>query len=165
MRPFVPGSSVLILALLVSCGGGGGGDDPTPPAADVTPPTVPANVTATAQSSTQVLVSWSASTDAGTGVAGYRVFRDGSATVLATVTATNYTDNTAAAGTTYGYTVRAFDGATPANVSAASAPAIATTPPPSAGNGGLDSRPANASCVAGEAPAVSLAVQRASSKL
>ena len=56
-------------------------------------PSVPAGVTATAQTPTQILVSWTASTDAGTGVAGYRVFRDGSNAALATVTTTTYTDN------------------------------------------------------------------------
>ena len=55
----------------------------------------------------------------------------------------------------------AFDAATPPNVSAASAAASATTggTPPV---GGLDGRPANATCLAGDPPSttVSLAVQR-----
>ena len=52
---------------------------PAAPGVDTTPPSVPANVTAVAQSATQVLVSWSASTDA-SGIGGYRVFRNGGAT-------------------------------------------------------------------------------------
>ena len=49
----------------------------TPAAADTTAPTVPSSLTATAVSSTQINLSWSASTDV-VGVTGYRVYRDGS---------------------------------------------------------------------------------------
>jgi glucose/arabinose dehydrogenase len=126
----------VLVSYLAGCGGGGGGYSPSPPTpappapppADTTPPTVPQGLTATAQSATQIALTWTASTDAGTGVAGYRVFRDAGATAIATVTATNYTDASLAAATNYTYTVRAFDGATPANESAASAAASATTP-------------------------------------
>ena len=45
-------------------------------APDTIPPTVPANVLATAFSSTQINITWSASTD-NVGVAGYRIFRNG----------------------------------------------------------------------------------------
>jgi fibronectin type 3 domain-containing protein len=86
-------------------------------------------VAATAQTPTQVLVSWTASTDAGTGVAGYRVYRDGSMVALASVTTTSYTDNAVVANTLYSYTVRAFDAATPPNESALSGSVSATTPP------------------------------------
>ena len=115
--------------LLAGCGGGGGGGQTMPPPViDTTAPTIPAGVTATAQAATQILVSWTVSTDAGTGVAGYHVYRDGGATALATVTATSYTDNSVLPSTLYSYTVRAFDGATPPNESVASAAASATTP-------------------------------------
>ena len=109
--------------LLVACGGGDDNEapppppPPPPPAADTTAPSVPAGVTAAAQSTTSIAVTWTASTDAGTGVAGYRVFRDAAATPIATVTVTNYTDTGLAAATNYSYTVVAFDAATPANVS------------------------------------------------
>jgi uncharacterized repeat protein (TIGR03806 family) len=145
-RPRMPRSAAgipvtaLLVLLLAACGG----DEPASPSAmDTTAPTVPAGITLTVSSPPQILVSWSASTDAGTGVAGYRVYRDGSATALATVTTTNYTDTTVAAGATYAYAVRAFDGATPANESAPSgavsvtlppAPVIDTTPPSVPGN-------------------------------
>ena len=60
----------------------------------------------------------------------------------------------------------AFDAATPANVSAASAAASATTSgtPPV---GGLDGRPSNTTCLAGDPPSstVSIAVQRAFASL
>ncbi|MEJ0086350.1 MAG: PQQ-dependent sugar dehydrogenase [Pseudomonadota bacterium] len=132
---------------------------PAAPVADTTPPSVPAGVTAVAQSSTQVRVSWSASTDA-SGIGGYHVFRNGGATAIATVTATNYTDGGLTASTAYTYTVSAFDTATPVNESALSGPVSATTAAPSAG--GLDGRPANATCLAGDPPStnISIAVQR-----
>ena len=70
--------------LLSACGGGGDSMPRRPrrrrhPPADTTAPTVPAGVTAAAQSATSILVSWTASTDA-SGISGYRVFRDGGAT-------------------------------------------------------------------------------------
>jgi glucose/arabinose dehydrogenase len=142
MRTFAPRLAVCLfsnalLLLAAGCSGGGGGSTPlpapsAPPAGDATPPTVPSNVTAVAQSATSILVSWTASTDAGAGLAGYRVFRDGGATPVATVNAptTTFTDNGLTAATQYSYTVAAFDLATPtANVSAASAAATATTNP------------------------------------
>jgi hypothetical protein len=56
------------------------------------------------------------------------VFRDGAAAAIATVTQPSYLDAGLVANTRYSYTVRAFDGATPVNESAGSAPAGATTP-------------------------------------
>ena len=101
-----------------ACGGGGG---------DTQPPTVPQNLTATAATATQVTLSWTPSTDNGGGaVAGYRIYRDGVA--LATAITPSFTDNGAVAGTTYVYRVTAFDNASPANESAQSTQASATTP-------------------------------------
>ncbi len=138
-------------------------DNPPPP--DTAPPTVPQGLIATAVSPTQINLTWQASTDTGTGVAGYRVFRNGGTSPVATVTTTSYSDTGLTAATQYTYTVRAFDRASPANVSADSAPASATTQ--SAPTSGLDSRPNNTSCVAGDRPQISttLAVQRAFSSL
>src|SRR5207342_1909318 len=79
---------------------------------EVTAPSTPTGLTATAVSSTQINLAWNASTDTGgSGLAGYRVFRDSNPTPLVTVVATNYTDNSVAAATQYSYVVRAFDGA------------------------------------------------------
>jgi len=132
-------AAMMSLGFLLSACGGGDSAPPTaqpvqPPAADTTPPTVPAGVTAVAQSATSVLVSWTASTDA-SGISGYRVFRDAGATPLSTVTTTSFTDTGLTASTTYDYTVIAVDGATTPNVSAASPAASAATPaaPPPAG--------------------------------
>ena len=133
---------------------------PVAPVIDSTPPTAPAGLTATAQSATQILLSWNASSD-GSGIGGYRIYRDAGGTPIATVQSTTYTDNGLSAGTTYSYTVRAFDSASPPNTSAASALASATTSG-SGGVAGLDARPGNSSCLAGDAPVndVSIAVQR-----
>jgi len=160
------GLGVLALAaLLVACGGGGGGayvppPPPPPPPADTTAPSVPGGLSAVAQSSTQIIVSWTASTDA-SGISGYNVYRNGGTTPVATVQTTNYTDSGLGAATTYAYTVSAVDTATPANTSAQSASISATT---LAGTpvGGLDARPANTTCLAGDPPSstVALTVQR-----
>ena len=118
------------MLLLAGCSSGPGGSDspPPPPTADTTPPTVPVGIAVTALSPTSLRINWTASTDAGAGVAGYRVYRDGGTTALASVTTNSYTDNTVQANSTYGYQVRAFDAATPANESALSAEALGTTP-------------------------------------
>ncbi|MFT3912963.1 MAG: PQQ-dependent sugar dehydrogenase [Anaeromyxobacteraceae bacterium] len=128
--------------------------------ADTTPPSVPAGLTATALSPSRVTLAWSPSTDEGAGVGGYEVLRGG--TVLATVAAplASFEDATVAAGTGYTYTVRAFDRATPPNVSAPSAPAQVTTPSPT-DQPGLDGRPANPTCIAPARPSAGAGVQLA----
>jgi chitodextrinase len=98
------------------------------PVFDFTPPSVPANVVATPQSSTSIALSWSPSTDA-SGIAEYRIYRDGGAAPVGTVQTTSFTDTGLAPGTAYSYTVRAVDGALFPNVSGNSDPATATTPP------------------------------------
>ena len=90
---------------------------------DTTPPSVPANVAATAISSTQISVSWSASTDPGGTVAGYQVFRDG--LQVATTTALSFTDSNLTPATSYSYALTAFDAV--GNVSAQSAPISVAT--------------------------------------
>src|SRR5207244_12778929 len=97
----------------------------TPAAADTQVPTVPNGLTATAASSTQVNLSWSASSD-NVGVTGYTIYRGG--TQLATVggSSLTYSDTTASATTSYGYTVDSYDAA--GNHSAQSAAAAVTTP-------------------------------------
>lgn len=91
---------------------------------DTTPPTVPAGLTATAASATQINLSWTASTD-NIVVAGYRIFRGG--TQIGTSTGTTYSSTGLSPATAYSFTVAAYDGATPANVSAQSASVSATT--------------------------------------
>ena len=71
-------------------------------------------------------MSWDASTDA-SGISGYRVFRDGSATPVATVQTTSYTDSNLTADTAYSYAIAAVDAAPAPNVSANSAAASTRT--------------------------------------
>ncbi|HEX7963699.1 MAG TPA: Ig-like domain-containing protein [Candidatus Saccharimonadales bacterium] len=96
---------------------------------DTTPPSTPQNLAANAVGSNQVVLSWNASTD-NSGVAPlYTLFRDGSASPLASnVANTTYTDNSAAPSTTYSYSVQAVDGS--GNVSSNSNVATATTGTP-----------------------------------
>ena len=128
----------------------GGATTPAGPVVDTTPPTVPGTPAATPISSTRIDLSWAASTD-NVGVSGYRIFRNGSATALATAATTAYSDTNVVASTAYTYTLRAFDAA--GNESIASAAGGATTPaaPPS-GQGGLDTRPSNTTCLAWDQP-------------
>ncbi|MFH1026092.1 MAG: Ig-like domain-containing protein, partial [Nitrospirota bacterium] len=77
---------------------------------DTTPPSVPAGLTATAVSSSQIDLRWNPSTDTGgSGLAGYKVYR--ATTQIATTTATNYSDNGLAANTQYCYQVASYDNA------------------------------------------------------
>jgi chitodextrinase len=97
---------------------------------DTSPPTIPANLSGSALSSTQVGLSWAPATD-NVGVVSYRVLRDG--IVIGTPTATSFTDGGLTPATSYQYRVAALDQA--GNVSAASAPITVTTsnaPPPAA---------------------------------
>ena len=96
-------------------------------AADTTAPTVPSGLTATAPTSSQVNLSWTASTDT-VGVTGYRVFRNG--TQVGTSATPSYQNTGLSGSTTYSYTVAAYDAA--GNVSAQSAAASVTTPAPPA---------------------------------
>src|SRR5438876_8592692 len=91
--------------------------------ADTQAPSSPTNLAATAVSSSQIDLSWSPATD-NVGVTGYRVYRDG--TLAASPTGTSVSITGLSAGTTYSFTVSAFDAA--GNASALSAPLSATTP-------------------------------------
>lgn len=97
--------------------GGGGGTT-----ADSTAPSVPGGVSATAASTSQIDLAWSASTD-NVGVTGYKLYRNGS--LLTTVTGTRYSDSGLSEATQYIYTVSAVDAA--GNESALSSSASATT--------------------------------------
>ena len=96
---------------------------------DTTPPTAPTSIFAQAPGQTSIVVSWSGATD-NVGVTGYQILRGG--TVIASPTASPYTDTGLTPGTTYTYTVRAVDGS--GNVSGDSPSASATTKITIAGN-------------------------------
>ncbi|MEW9711370.1 family 14 glycosylhydrolase, partial [Paenibacillus sp. SI92] len=94
----------------------------TPVELDTIAPSVPTNVAVSGKTGSSVSLSWTASTD-NVGVTGYEIWRDGAK--VGTSTTTSYTSSGLAAGTTYSYTVKAYDAA--GNVSAASAAVSATT--------------------------------------
>ncbi len=89
---------------------------------DTQPPTVPTNLAASAVSSSQINLTWTASTD-NVGVARYLVFRNGSQVGM--TPATNFSDTGLSPLTTYTYTVAAQDAA--GNTSAQSSSTQATT--------------------------------------
>ncbi|TAL48897.1 hypothetical protein EPN83_02980 [Patescibacteria group bacterium] len=89
---------------------------------DVTAPSTPTGLTATAISSSQIDLSWTASTD-NVGVTSYRVYRDNA--LVANPSTTSYSDTGLTAATTYAYAVSALDAA--GNESARSATSSATT--------------------------------------
>jgi chitodextrinase len=91
---------------------------------DTTAPTTPTGLTATGSSTTTIDLNWTASTD-NFAVTGYKVFRDGGLTEIATVTTTSFSDTGLAINSTHSYQVQAFDGA--GNQSAKSNTATATS--------------------------------------
>jgi YD repeat-containing protein len=96
---------------------------------DTTPPSAPTNPSATATSSSQINLTWAASTD-NVGVTGYLVERCQGASCttfaqIATPTVTSYSDTGLAASTSYSYRVRATDAA--GNLSGYSGTSSATT--------------------------------------
>lgn len=104
---------------------------PPPPTGDTSAPTTPTGFTATAVSTSQINLSWNASTD-NVGVTGYDVYRNGAK--FTTVTGTSYANTGLAAATTYTYAVDAYDAAgnVSGQVSAAATTQPITTPPPPA---------------------------------
>ena len=102
---------------------------------DATPPTAPSNLSATAASSTQVNLSWSAATD-NVAVTGYRLERCQGAgcsgfVEIAQPTATTFADSGRSASTSYSYRVRAVDAA--GNLGPYSGTASTTTPASTSG--------------------------------
>jgi hypothetical protein len=111
---------------------------PVPPPADTAAPTAPSNLTSTAASSTQINLSWTASTD---NIAVTQYFLERcqglSCTVFAQIaspTVTNYSDAGLTAGNSYSYQVRAADAANYlsgySNTASATTPAPASAPTP-----------------------------------
>src|SRR2546421_4218759 len=101
------------------------------PPPDTTPPSVPTGLRATAVSSSQINLSWAASSD-NVGVSGYRVFRNGAQ--IATTSATSFTNqglSPCSPTTTAVAPDAAADSQTsaPVPVTAATAPPPDTTPP------------------------------------
>ena len=107
----------------------------TPSSTDTTPPTAPTDLASETVFYNEIDLGWTGSTDTGTGVSGYRVFREGQGestfTLLATTTGSgaghnSYVDTTVAPSKSYLYYVTAYDGAN--NVSNASSTISVVTP-------------------------------------
>ena len=92
---------------------------------DLTPPTAPENVSATAVSADRIDVAWDAASD-DVGVSGYTVYRDGTY-IWSAYYYRNMSDDGLSSGTTYCYTVLAWDAV--GNESEPSGEVCATTPP------------------------------------
>lgn len=123
--------ALFVAGLLTGCAALAGTSSPsnvasaqTPVPPDTVVPSAPSGLTASAASTSQVALSWNASTDSGgSGLAGYRIYRGG--TQITSTSGTSYSDSGLAAATAYCYTVAAYDNV--GNTSAASGQACATT--------------------------------------
>lgn len=106
-QPIGPGMIDAQAAVIAAQGGG----------TDTTAPSTVGGLAASAASSSQINLSWSAATDTGgSGLAGYKIERCTGATCttyaqIATSTSTSYSNTGLTAATTYRYRVRAYDGA------------------------------------------------------
>jgi chitodextrinase len=94
----------------------------SPVVSDTTTPSVPSGLSASAVSTSQINLSWDASSDA-VGVTGYKIYKNGSQ--ISTTASTSYQNTGLSAGTAYSYTISAYDAA--GNNSTQSASASATT--------------------------------------
>jgi len=94
---------------------------------DITPPSVPSSLSVTVKSSSEIDITWQASSD-NVGVAGYYVYRNGTRVATVSSSTTTYNDANLAAATSYLYNVAAYDAA--GNVSSESYPVQGTTLPP-----------------------------------
>jgi len=94
---------------------------------DTTAPSVPTGLSASPLAYDQVRLTWTASTDAGgSGLAGYKIYRNGGATSVGAAVTTTFTDTGLNGSTQYSYTITAYDGA--GNESAKTTAVNATTP-------------------------------------
>lgn len=75
---------------------------------DTTAPSAPTALSATAINATQNDLSWTAAADAESGIAVYRIYRNGA--VIGTSTLTTFSDHDAPAGQSYSYEVAAING-------------------------------------------------------
>lgn len=117
--------TIAAATVLAACGGATTTTTPAQPTTlpvDTTAPSVPTGLSANAVSSSQINLSWTASTD-DVGVVGYVIYRNGAQQAI--TGATSYQDTGLAASTSYSYRVAAYDAA--GNTSAQTGAASATT--------------------------------------
>lgn len=120
---------------------------------DTTAPSIPTSLTASAVSSSQINISWAASSD-NVAVTQYVIYRGG--TQVGVVSGTSFSDTGLSASTAYTYTVAARDAA--GNTSAQSASASATTYSSSSSSGDTSAPtiPTNLSASAASASQINL---------
>lgn len=90
---------------------------------DTTPPSIPTGISATTVDIDEISITWNSSSESGSGIAGYKVYRNGS--YRTTVTGTSYTNTSLSDDTTYTYAVLAVDNV--GNQSSLSSSASATS--------------------------------------
>lgn len=99
---------------------------PAAPAVDIYPPYRPKKLVATALAADQVRLTWSSGGDkGGTGVGGYRIFRNG--VQVGVTRSASYVDTGLEASTSYDYSVSAYDKASPTNSGLQTSPAVTAT--------------------------------------
>lgn len=102
---------------------------PAAPALDIYPPYKPKSLVATVLSTDQISLTWASGGDkGGTGVGGYKVFRNG--IQVGVTRSPSFIDTGLTASTSYAYTVSAYDKASPTNSGLQTTAVTATTPPP-----------------------------------
>lgn len=89
---------------------------------DTTVPSAPSSLSAIGVSSSQINLSWNVATD-NVGIAGYKIYRG--SIHIGTVTTTSYADGGLSAGSSFTYTVSAYDAA--GNISSPSGETVGTT--------------------------------------
>jgi chitodextrinase len=97
----------------------------TPKVADTTPPSPATNLTATAATSSRVVVTWSPGSDPQSGVKHYAILRNGTRVATVPATSTAFTNTGLRARTRYSYKVVTVNGA---GLTAASTAVKVTTP-------------------------------------
>src|SRR3989344_635013 len=116
----------------ITIGGGG--------SSDTQPPTIPTNLSVTTIGSSNITISWTASTD-NVGVTSYKVYRNG--IQVGTSNSTSFPDIGLTPNTSYSYTIVAVDAA--GNASSQSSPVSATTSAAPTLNASLTIAPASGS--------------------
>ena len=92
-------------------------------------PVTPTGLHSTATTTSSISLAWTASTDTGgPGLTGYHLYRNG--TLIASPTGTTYTDSGLASGTSYAYTIAAYDTDGNASPTTTTAVNISTTSVP-----------------------------------
>ena len=99
---------------------------PAAPAVDIYVPWKPKSLVATALAADRISLSWVSGGDkGGTGVGGYRVFRNG--VMIGVTRSPSFVDTGLTAATSYAYTVSAYDKASPTNSGLQISPAVTAT--------------------------------------